>query len=137
LLIVSITGSLAFGIFVAVFKPFQDPINRKNFEKIKLGMTEAEVEAILGPATERKDVSGCSVALMLAGLDGDSCQGSRQVLQKTWKGVTRTIRVEFVEGGTVAYGDIERTKDSLWDMIRGWFGLEQDEELIGLAFHSP
>lgn len=61
-------------------------ITKENFDKIKLGMTQKEVEAILGPPTE---ASGLEV-LMFSG-----------TMSKWAKGDT-VITVQFVNGKVVA-----------------------------------
>ena len=34
----------------------EGPINRANFDKLQLGMTQSDIEAILGPATDPDDL---------------------------------------------------------------------------------
>lgn len=63
-----------------------DKINKTNFDKIKTGMTEAEVQAILGPPTES---SGVDVAVFA---------GTTSV----WKQGDTVISVQFVNGKVIA-----------------------------------
>lgn len=61
-------------------------VTKENFDKIKTGMTEAEVEAILGKAT---DSGGAS-----ASLPGMSVSGT----MKVWKDGDKKIMVTFSDG---------------------------------------
>lgn len=57
-------------------------ISRKSFQKIETGMTEAEVEKILGEPTQ-------AASLSVAGFSGTT---------STWKGEAGTIAVQFMNG---------------------------------------
>jgi hypothetical protein len=60
-------------------------INQENFDKVKVGMTQAEVKAILGEATEAS-------SLDVAGFSGTTA---------TWRHGDTTIKVQFVNGKVV------------------------------------
>ncbi|MDI6852172.1 MAG: outer membrane protein assembly factor BamE [Deltaproteobacteria bacterium] len=64
----------------------ENKISKANFDKIKTGMTEAEVQAILGPPTES---SGVDVAVFA---------GTTSV----WKKGDTVISVQFVNGKVIA-----------------------------------
>jgi hypothetical protein len=61
-------------------------INQENFDKVKVGMTQAEVKAILGEATEAS-------SLDVAGFSGTTA---------TWRHGDTTITIHFVNGKVVA-----------------------------------
>jgi hypothetical protein len=61
-------------------------INQENFDKVKVGMTQAEVKAILGEATEAS-------SLDVAGFSGTTA---------TWRYDDTTIKIRFVNGKVVA-----------------------------------
>ncbi len=63
-----------------------DKITKANFDKIQTGMTEAEVQAILGPPTEAQ---GVDVAVFSGTVS-------------TWKQKNVTITIQFVNGKVVA-----------------------------------
>ncbi len=63
-----------------------DKINKANFDKIQTGMTEAEVQAILGPPTES------------TGVDITVFSGTTSI----WKRGDTEIAVQFVNGKVVA-----------------------------------
>ncbi len=63
-----------------------DKVNKTNFDKIKTGMTEAEVQAILGPPTES---SGVDVAVFA---------GTTSI----WKEGDTVISIQFVNGKVIA-----------------------------------
>jgi outer membrane protein assembly factor BamE (lipoprotein component of BamABCDE complex) len=63
-----------------------DRITKDNFDKIKVGMTEAEVQAILGPPTES------------TGVDVVFFAGTTSV----WKKKDVVITIQFVNGKVVA-----------------------------------
>ena len=61
-------------------------VNKDNFDKIKTGMTEADVKDILGGPTESK---GVNVAIVSG-------------TNSTWKGPDGTITIQFVNGKVFA-----------------------------------
>lgn len=61
-------------------------INQDNFDTIKIGMTQAQVKAILGEPTE-------SSSLDIAGFSGTT---------STWKSGDITIAIRFINGKVVA-----------------------------------
>jgi hypothetical protein len=61
-------------------------ISQENFDKVKVGMTQAEVKAILGEATEAS-------SLDVAGFSGTT---------STWRRGDTTITIQFVNGKVVA-----------------------------------
>lgn len=58
------------------------PVNQENFDRIRNGMTQQDVEAILGGPTESSSAS-------FGGLSGGAA---------TWKSRDATITVQFVNG---------------------------------------
>lgn len=63
-----------------------DKISKENFDRIKTGMTEAEVQAILGPPTES------------TGVDVTVFSGTTSI----WKKSDTVISIQFVNGKVVA-----------------------------------
>jgi hypothetical protein len=61
-------------------------INQENFDKVKTGMTQAEVQAILGPPTESSSAD-------FAVFSGTA---------STWKWQDITITIQFVNGQVIA-----------------------------------
>ncbi len=61
-------------------------INQDNFDKVRVGMTQAEVKGILGEATEAS-------SLDVAGFSGTT---------STWRHGEVTITIQFVNGKVVA-----------------------------------
>ncbi len=57
-------------------------ISQKNFQKVETGMTEAEVEKILGEPTQ-------AASLSVGGFSGTT---------STWKGEGGTIAIQFMNG---------------------------------------
>lgn len=79
---------------VAFFVSRQDSITQDNLDRIKEGMTVAEVEAILGPPTETKDWRPFRVNVGMS--DGKFTCWHRQLSGLLWDGMSGTISVEFV-----------------------------------------
>lgn len=69
-----------------VFGCSVDKISKENFDRIKTGMTEAEVQAILGPPTES------------TGVDVNVFSGTTSI----WKKGDTVISIQFVNGKVVA-----------------------------------
>jgi len=65
-------------------------VSKDNFDKIKPGMTIAEVEAVLGKATDTKGVSGTI---------GDLAGSAKTMI---WKDGDKTITVNFVNDKVAA-----------------------------------
>lgn len=63
-----------------------DKISKENFDRIRTGMTEAEVQAILGPPTES------------TGVDVTVFSGNTSI----WKNGHTVISIQFVNGKVVA-----------------------------------
>lgn len=81
-------------------------VSKSNYDKINTGMTEAEVEAILGPGDEQASM-GVEIPDMTVGggtVDGVKipevkAQGMKMTgKQKVWKAGTRIITVQFLNG---------------------------------------
>lgn len=63
-----------------------DKLSKENFDRIKTGMTETEVQAILGPPTES------------TGVDVTVFSGTTSI----WKNGLTVISIQFVNGKVVA-----------------------------------
>lgn len=74
-------------------------INPANCDKITEGMTEAEVEGVLGSPTESKDRS--QMNLFKAVRSGNGWRSPRIMKTSTWIGTDHVIEVDFGEKGTV------------------------------------
>ncbi len=74
---------LALILFLAIIQlGCECGISQKSFQKIETGMTEAEVENILGEPAE-------AASLSVAGFSGTT---------STWKGKAGTIAIQFING---------------------------------------
>lgn len=65
-------------------------VNRANYDKINTGMTEKEVEGVLGKGEEQAS----------AGVDAGIMSMSGKV--KVWKGGTKVITITFIDGKVAA-----------------------------------
>src|SRR5713101_4444136 len=104
-LLVGMLGLLAGALCVAMIVFLNGPINEENYDKVKRGMTEAEVEAILGAASVTTYEPDGNHRIVLKESDGGT-KSYRQTHRKRWQGRSMTIQVRFIEGGTVAYASI-------------------------------
>jgi hypothetical protein len=87
----------------------RDPISHRNFGRLQVGMTEKEVEAILGGAPQEiEDVIG----------------SERPLVQKNWYGHRTAIEIVFDDGKLVG-----KRKTYFWDSRSLW---EQWLEFFGL-----
>lgn len=73
----------------------EDKVTQENFDKITLGMTEGQVQGILGKG-ERLDVGGMSISG--AGIAGGASPNSQTTYE--WKSKNTMISVTF-DGGKV------------------------------------
>jgi len=80
------TAAVAMVFFLGLMACSGANINQENFDKIKTGMTLAEVKAILG---EPADSSSIDVAV----ISGASAM---------WKGEGSTINIQFMNGKVIA-----------------------------------
>jgi hypothetical protein len=80
------TAALAMVFFLGLMACSGAKINQENFDKIKTGMTLAEVKAILG---EPADSSSIDVAVISGGT-------------AIWKGQGITINIQFMNGKVIA-----------------------------------
>ncbi len=80
------TLCLLLALCLALASCMASPINEVNFQKIKIGMTQAEVQAILGPPTESTSVD----VAVFAGTTS------------TWKHKDVTISIQLVNGKVIA-----------------------------------
>jgi hypothetical protein len=122
LIIVAILGAGAF-LAIGVFLLLQDrpAVTEANCNRIKPGMTEAEVEAIFG---EPKAPDGEPLWLDWYGLNGRT--------PPTWIGSDGMAVVRFDLNGKVIRADwIESPRASLWDRIRLWIGLDSYAKVDG------
>lgn len=89
-------------------------VSKANYEKVATGMTEAEVEAILGPGEEQSSVSLETPDVKIGGgtVDGvkipeAKAQGMKMSgKQKVWKDGTRIITVQFINGKVSGKGQM-------------------------------
>ena len=116
-LTVGLLGLLAVGSFFAMFVYLKSPINQENFAKIKRGMTEVEVEAILGLASETHDMTPSNAFISVKHPNGKT-YAHRYISDKGWNGRSMTIRVQFVEGGSVARGNLDHTPGLFTEFLR-------------------
>src|SRR6266404_6756916 len=79
ILTICIAGALAIAVLITGSLLFTDPISVESFAKLKQGMTEEEVEAVLGPPSEIKDFRAFSVTIKLQNRDGISYREGRQI----------------------------------------------------------
>ena len=127
-LMVGLLGLLVVSSFFAMFIYLKSPINQEYFAKIKRGMTEVEVEAILGLASETHDMTPFNVFIGVKRPNGKS-YAHRYVSDKWWNGRSMTIRVQFVEGGTVARANLDHTPGLLTEILRS-LGIGGKDEVI-------
>ena len=79
------TAAVAMVFFLGLMACSGTKINQENFDKIKTGMTLAEVKAILGEPT---DSSSIDVAVISGG-------------SAMWKGEGITINIQFMNGKVI------------------------------------
>jgi hypothetical protein len=65
-------------------------VNQANYDKIKNGMTEKEVEDILGKGEEQASAGGNALGMSMSGK------------AKAWKDGTKLITVSFIDGKVTA-----------------------------------
>jgi hypothetical protein len=107
-----------------------------NFRKIQQGMSEGEVEKVLGSPTKVEDVSRYSVTVMVPTPEG--ARGFRLMKRNSWVGMDRVIVVDFGEKGKVEWSSLRPLEEwmrvychldtrSLSEMLRDWLIKELDE----------
>lgn len=119
LLFIGTVGILTAGLLSALCWYFRDPINFENYERIQQGMSEADVERILGrPADEVFRYNTTKVR----GPDGWH-EGVESKFNNTWRGNGAEIVVPFGANGTVDglidFGE----QDTTILKIRRWLGM--------------
>jgi hypothetical protein len=80
------TAAVAMVFFLGLMACSGARINQENFDKIKTGMTLAEVKAILGEPADSSSID-------LAGVSGATAM---------WKGDGITINIQFMNGKVIA-----------------------------------
>ncbi|MCI0742907.1 MAG: outer membrane protein assembly factor BamE [Gemmataceae bacterium] len=90
-------------------------INKESFERIQEGMTEEEVESIIGVPAGDYTTGPVVVRLMLISFMSPQC--------KSWKSNVGQIVVDFDSRGLITwkrYMDVTPVEESLWDKLRRW-----------------
>jgi hypothetical protein len=119
---------IAAGVVVPGPSPEPSLVTRENFDRIQVGMSRAEVEAILGPPGDYRTGPVQGVLVWDLILDGtiwhDQCTNG-----SAWVGDTGWVRVEFNNGdGTVWASEFFESKriaqhpldNLLWRAKRQW-----------------
>ena len=86
----ALVGLLVLGLTLSVLPGCGSKVSKSNYDKVKTGMTQAEVEGILGKGTEKAGVGGA-----LGGI-----AGSAKVL--TWTEGDKSITVTFLNDKVTA-----------------------------------
>jgi hypothetical protein len=125
-MIISLLNTILLGGWLILTLAFavQDPIMRMNCEKIRPGMTQAEVERILGPPTEAKNMRPYNVTIQVPTGERYHYRACREISESYWKGRSMTITVEFIEDGTVGYATADRQEEMLLLELARWIGLQ-------------
>ncbi|HMF17990.1 MAG TPA: hypothetical protein VKE98_12325 [Gemmataceae bacterium] len=90
----------------------KDPISEENFAKIKKGMAEKEVVAMLGPATEEFWLGG-------------SGESDVPQMEKSWIGSGTAIYVQFDKGRVTDKHLQIFDPPSLWERVLKFLGIKQ------------
>jgi hypothetical protein len=80
-------------------------VNKTNFEKISSGMTEEEVEAILGKGDEQAEINMPNMGINMPNMGGSGIGRAMKV--KTWQEGSKSINITFKDGkvlGKIASG---------------------------------
>ncbi len=79
-------------------------INKGNYDKVKTGMSEQEVQAILGPGEEQASTAVSTPGVSAGGISvpGMSMSGSNKV----WKDGAKAITITFINGKVTAKAEI-------------------------------
>jgi hypothetical protein len=115
-LTIGMLGATTALVVAALILSLDGRVSRENFRRLKLGMTDANVEAILGPALESRKLPAGSPWIYI-NLDGPGLL-LYPVSEKTWKRSSMTITVTFVEGGTVGYASLEHKHNTWFQELR-------------------
>ncbi len=75
----------------------ESKVNQENWDKITMGMTQGEVEGILGPGT-RQEIQGTSISG--AGIAGGAARNSLDTY--LWKMGTKEVSITFKDGKVMA-----------------------------------
>lgn len=84
-------------------------VSPANFAAIRQGMTEQEVEKVLGTPSKVKDVSRYSVTKMVPSRQG--VRGFRLMKTSSWIGIDRVILIDFGKNGTVEWVELESLEE--------------------------
>lgn len=107
---------LLLGFGTALFLWPRDRITRESWEKIRIGMTEKEVEGILG---------------------GPGMNQEQYMVQ--WNQLTKTERISFDGSAFDRIGWQRQPKnEKIWLSRRGWLGIQLDQraQVTGKAFYA-
>jgi hypothetical protein len=75
----------------------ESKVNQDNWDKITMGMTQGDVEGILGPGT-KQEIQGTSISG--AGVAGGAARNSLDTY--LWKMGTREVSITFKDGKVMA-----------------------------------
>lgn len=75
----------------------ESKVNQDNWDKITMGMTQGEVEGILGPGT-KQEIQGTSISG--AGIAGGAARNSLDTY--LWKMGTKEVSITFKDGKVMA-----------------------------------
>jgi hypothetical protein len=125
LTLIGILGLLA-GITLIAFLSNNDAVTIENYGRVRAGMSEQEVEAILGAPSCAEDLEFRNKWVWARSPDGKNVTLCHHSSEKKWKGSYATITVDFIGRGTVGRAKMERTKDTLAQKTLRWLGLETE-----------
>jgi len=77
-------------------------INKQTADKIQPGMTEAEVVALLGPATDSREIAVPNIGSLFGGKMPEGSESPIHAKQSFWRDGGRSIAVTFVDGKVAA-----------------------------------
>jgi hypothetical protein len=75
----------------------ESKINKANFDRVTNGMSEQEVEAILGKGEEQPELNMPNMGINVPNLGGGGGVG-RGLKVKTWQDGSKTINITFKDG---------------------------------------
>jgi hypothetical protein len=83
-----------------------------NYEKVKEGMTESEVEALLGPGELQTDfnldVPSKSISLPIGNITTPEVKSSTRL--KKWKSGTKVVKITFQDGKVITKAMADETE---------------------------